>query len=206
MLGMHRAGVCLATVLALVATAQADDVAVRKTQEALAICQQDDPAAEKVVRLAALDHGVEAAETAIAADPQNARAHLALFCTLGKQQGIAGISWRSLQRLNRLKATIDRALSLGPDDADILVAKGEMLRQLPSALGGDRRAAERFFRRAIAADPDHVAGRLFLAEILVENDSPDAEVAVTHALEAAERRGTLQDRAAARALAGRRSD
>lgn len=171
------------------------------TAEARRICERDDPSAEKVARLEALGRGVALSEAAIAAEPSNARAHFALFCNLARQLELAGLSWRSLQRVQRLKQTIDTTLTLAPTDPDALVAKGEMLRRLPRMLGGDERQAELLFRRALEHAPDHVAGRLFLARLLVERDAEDAAAEVTRAIELAERAGTQSDRAAARMLA-----
>jgi hypothetical protein len=46
-----------------------------------------------------------------------------------------------------------------------------------------------------------VAGRLFLAKLLVERNARDAAAEVTRAIALAERAGTPTDRAAARTLA-----
>jgi tetratricopeptide (TPR) repeat protein len=196
-------------ILGLVATAllaRADDVASTAAADAWRICERDEPSVEKVARLQALDRGVQIAEAASAADPKNLRAHFALFCNLGRQLEIAGISWRSLQRLGRLKQTIDTTLALAPDDPDVLVAKGEMLRRLPMVLGGSRREAERLFRRALEIAPAHVAGRLYLAQLLIEQGAVDAQAEVARALDAAERAGTSTHRAMARALAVRMNE
>ena len=192
--------VVIAIVLVSVCASHGADLSLEKTAEAWAICQSNAPA-DPVARLAALGRGVELAEAAIAIDPQRARAHFALFCNLAKQLELAGLSWRSLQRLARVKATLERALALAPGDPDILAAKGEMLRQLPMLLGGDTEEAERLLRRALERDPDHVAARLFLARLLVQDDRSTAEAEVARAVALAESRGTPQDVAAARALA-----
>jgi len=114
---------------------------------------------------------------------------------------LAGLSWRSFERLRRAKATLEQALLLAPDDSDILAAKGEMLRQLPRILGGDSEKAERLFRRALEHDPNHLASRLFLAKLLVEHDRSSAAAEVAHAVELAEQHGTPEDQAVARGLA-----
>jgi cytochrome c-type biogenesis protein CcmH/NrfG len=187
--------------LATISVSHAGDACLEKTAEAWAICQSNTPA-DPIARMAALARGVAVAEAAVAIDPQSARAHFALFCNLAKQLELAGLSWRSLQRLARVKATLERALVLAPDDPYILAAKGEMLRQLPPLLGGDTEEAERLLRHAIERDPDHVAARLFLARLLVQDDRSTAKAEVVRAVALAERRGTPDDVAAARALVG----
>lgn len=197
---MRGVGINIAILLVSVSVGRATETCPQKSAEAWAICQSNTPA-DPIARMAALDRGVALAEAAIAIDPRYARAHFALFCNLAKQLKLAGLSWRSLQRLSRAKATLERALALAPDDPDILAAKGEMLRQLPAVLGGDTEEAERLLRRALERQPDHVAARLFLASLLVQDDRSTAEAEVARAIALAERQGTPEDLAAARALA-----
>jgi tetratricopeptide (TPR) repeat protein len=187
-------------VLACASAVSADDAGTQRTREAWAICQstaQTDP----VRRVGELERGIALATEAIEARPRDAHAHFALFCNQAKQLELAGLSWRSLERLRRAKASLEQALALAPDDPDILAAKGEMLRQLPRLLGGDTDEAERLFRRALARDPDHLASRLFLAKLLVHDARSTAAAEVARVIELAEARGTPEDRAAAHALA-----
>jgi cytochrome c-type biogenesis protein CcmH/NrfG len=178
--------------------ARADDASARLTREAFAVCEST--TADPVRRMAELERGMALASAAIDADPRDARAHLALFCNQGRQLELAGLSWRSLARLSRAKATLERALALAPDDPDILAAKGEMLAQLPVLLGGDCAEAERLFRRALEHDPNHVTSRLFLAKLLVHGERSTAAAEVARAVELADREGTPEDRAAAHSL------
>jgi hypothetical protein len=170
---------------------------------ALKVCQQADdlPEDDKLGQLAILDRGVKLAEASVAAHPDDARAQLALSCNLGKELGLAGISWRSLQRLNRLKAVIDTAYQLAPDDPDVIVAKGELLRRIPSVLGGDVHEAELHFRRALAKNGQHLQGHLCLAHLLADRDDPDAGREAALALSLAKERGTPRQIADAQALA-----
>jgi tetratricopeptide (TPR) repeat protein len=185
----------------LASSVYATDAGSALTADAWRICEADDPSAEKLKRLEWLARGVALAERAIAAEPNSARAHFASFCNLAKQVELSGLSWRSLQRLQRLKQAIDTTLRLAPSDPDALVAKGELLRRLPRMLGGDESRAETYLRRALDHSPGHVAGRLFLARLLVEREAADALAEVTRAVEVAERAGSPADRAAARTLA-----
>jgi hypothetical protein len=130
---------------------------------ALDLCDavDDMPEAE---RDAALERGLAMAEAAAAADPGDARAHFAQACHLGKRMERAGISWRQITDLRRLRRELDRTLDLAPGDADALLAKGAMLLKLPRLLGGDAAAAEALLQRALAAEPDNTAARCYLAE------------------------------------------
>lgn len=169
---------------------------------ALALCRDADslPAEDKDAQRLFLESGIEVAEKAAAAHPDDPKAQLALSCLLGKQLEISGISWRSFQRLSRLKTVIDTALRLAPDDPDALVAKGEMLHQLPCALGGDVHEAEQLLRLAIAKNPDHVRARLSLAHLLAERHDAEARREASVALSLAERDGTPREKSDARVL------
>jgi hypothetical protein len=171
---------------------------------ALAFCRDADflPAHDKDAQRVFLESGLAVAEEAVAAHPDDPRAHVALSCILGKQLEVSGVSWRSLQRLNRLKGAIDTALRLAPGDPDALVAKGEMLRQLPGVLGGDPYQAEQLLRFVVAKNPDHLQARLCLARLLAERHDSEARRAASVALSLAQGCGTPRERADARALYG----
>jgi tetratricopeptide (TPR) repeat protein len=145
--------------------ARADDVSRPIAEQALALCESVErtPGLDQAQRLARVEEGIRTSELAIAADPDDARAHLALFCNLGRQIDAAGVSWRAFGRLRRARAAIDRAHALAPNDAGILVAKGEMLRRLPRVLGGDAEQGIELLRRAVEIAPDHAAARRHLA-------------------------------------------
>jgi tetratricopeptide (TPR) repeat protein len=149
----------------LAAPAGADETARPVAERALALCERVDrtPGLDQAERLARYEEGVRMSELAVAADPDDARAHLALFCNLGRQLDAGGLSWRAFGRIRRARAAIDRAHALAPDDADVLVAKGEMLRRLPRMLGGDPAEGLALLRRAVEIAPGHAAARLHLA-------------------------------------------
>lgn len=195
------AGVCMVVVVlagpARPRAADAPDVAA-----AFAICREADslPPDDKLAQLSLLNRGVQIAETAVAARPTDVRAHLALCCTFGKAVEAAGLSWRSLQRLNRLKSIIETAGTLAPDDPDVWVAKAEMLRRVPPLLGGDVGQAEQLFRRALARNPDHLEARIGLAHILVDRNDPEARRVIALAYAHAQQSGTPREQADAAAL------
>src|SRR6185295_16014065 len=154
----------------LVVPAHADETSRAMAVQALALCETVDriPPADRQATLVRLEEGVRTSEAAIAVDPKDARAHLALFCNLGKQLDLAGLSWRVFGRLRRAQAAVDRAHELAPNDPDVLVAKGEMLRHVPAVLGGDKVLGFTLIRRAVELEPDHVPARLHLARAMAD--------------------------------------
>jgi tetratricopeptide (TPR) repeat protein len=173
------------------------------TTEALALCRESDQVspAERWVVLA---RGLDRAEEAVRADPQDAAAHFAVFCTLGKR---LRMKWRdeglfaALGELGRVQREIDTALALEPDYAPALAAKGEMLVELPRLLGGDPREGERLLRRAVALDPDDPQMRLMLANALRSAGQRDQALAhASIALGILEHAGSASELADARGL------
>lgn len=202
-MGAHRANVALAIVLAgLPALAAANDVSRLKASEAMATCEGVDrlPAAKKKEKLEQLEAAVVVAEAAIAADERDARAHLALVCAVGKQLDIAGLSWRVFGQVRRVQAEIDRAHELAPDDPDVLVAKGQILRRTPGPLGGNKDAGTKLLRRAVELAPDHVPARLYLAAAMADDGEPDARRSLYEALALAKKRGAVREQTEAQHL------
>jgi hypothetical protein len=193
-------------VLALLgsAIAAAADLVEDPIATALALCRDVDSlsADDKDGQRLFLESGIAVAEQAVAAHPDDAKAQLALCCILGKQLEVSGVSWRVMQRVNRLKAVVDAAVRLAPEDPDVLVAKGELLHQLPCMLGGDQHEAEQLLRLAIAKNPEHLHARLYLAQLLAERHDTDARREAEVALSLAQHSGTPREVAEARALYG----
>ena len=190
------------TIAAPVAAARANGLSSERAAAALDACKDTDrlPGASRQQKLDYIAKVVEMGEAAVATDEHDASAHLALFCALGKQVELAGISWRALGRLQRVKAEIDRSVELAPRDPDGLVAKGELLRRLPGPLGGDRAEGIALFRRALAIKPNHVAGRIYLARAMAADKMPEARREAYQALAVAKQSGTEDDRAEAQNL------
>jgi tetratricopeptide (TPR) repeat protein len=163
--------------------------------EARRACEQTDllPGADRQQKLDHVAKTIELAEAAVRADPEDGQAHFALFCGLAKQVQLSGLSWRAINRVRRVNEEIARSEALLPTDPDVLVAKGELLRQLPRPLGGDRDGAVRTLKRAIAIKPDHVTGRIYLARALADQRRPEARTEAYQALALAKRIGTPKD-------------
>jgi tetratricopeptide (TPR) repeat protein len=140
------------------------------TSEALTLCHEADQVSV-AEGMAVLARGLDRAEEAVRVYHQDAVAHFAVFCNLGKHLRLqmkergAGL-FSTLGALRRVQKEIDIALALAPDYAAALAAKGEMLVEMPRLFGGDPREGERLLRRAVALDPDDPQMRLMLANVL----------------------------------------
>lgn len=130
----------------------------RLAHAAVDLCLRADGLGEPA-RRAMLQRGLVLAERAVAADDAYARAHFAVFCTLGKLVEADGISWRTLGAVRRVRLAAERAVALDPNDVDALVGKGVLLLRLPRLLGGDETEARRCLDRALALDPWHATAR-----------------------------------------------
>ena len=182
--------------------AHANDVAPATVDQALVLCQSVDrmAAGDTQQKIATLEAGLRMSEAAVAADPDDVQAYLAVCCNLGKQLGVSGLSWRVFGQLHRLRDAIERAAALAPDDADVLIARGEILRRLPASMGGDHELGRALLRRAVELHPDHVAARLHLARALADDGAPEARARVNDALAAARRCGAAAEQTEAQAL------
>lgn len=171
-------------ILALAGVAMAGSTIPGSTQgqEALDICMAAERAAADE-KEAILARGLALAEAAVETDDTDAKAHLAVFCNLGRQMQLHTLSLGSLVSVRRLRKEVDRALALAPNSAEVLTAKGAFLAELPGFLGGDLDEAEHLLRRAIAADHALAQAHLSLAEVLAAREARDeARVEVRQAL------------------------
>jgi len=135
-------------------------------RRAVTLCLDSANAEDAAQRTDLLARALEGAERAVAAEPDDAKAHFALFCSLGRMLETDGASVAGLVQLGRLKRTIDRALALAPGFVDAMTAKGALLVRLPGILGGDADEGERLLRHALALAPGHAHARLELAKAL----------------------------------------
>lgn len=164
---MRRAGwwkggsVAAALLMLAVSTAGAQEAETALAADALAACRRADDltAADRV---ASLERGLALAERAVEARPDDAVAHFAVFCNLGKRIQLEGLSARLLGDVRRLRRHIDEAVELAPDWADALAGKGAFLVALPGLFGGDRDEGERLLRRAVELDPTNLEARSLL--------------------------------------------
>lgn len=162
----------LVLAMLLAASAAAEPPGSPAAKESLQLCDRVDelPTADQLIVLA---RGLAIAERAVAADHNDAKAHFALVCNLGKQIQVSRIGFSSWFHFQRLRRELNATLALAPDDADALAAQGALLLHLPRLLGGDATEAERLLRRALEIEPDNSAGRRYLAEALESRGATD---------------------------------
>lgn len=147
------------------AAGRADPPGSPAAAEALARCRQAERTSDARAQRDLLADSVRRAEAAIDTDAEDARAHFALFCGLGRQVEAAGLSFRNAFAVRRLHLEIETAQTLAPDDPDVLTARGAFLMRLPSIFGGDATEGRRLLERAVAIAPDHPAARALLVAV-----------------------------------------
>jgi len=152
------------------------------------------------IAMAFYRRATEKAESILARNPDSAGGNFIYFAAQGRIL-LADGATKNLFALRSLdKKHLDRALELDPDYANALAAKGGVLLDLPTLIGGDPAEALRLLRRANQLNPGGVGTRVSLARALARNG--DAKEAVRQARMAAHqacvqgRRKSLDDAAA----------
>jgi cytochrome c-type biogenesis protein CcmH/NrfG len=149
----------IAAAMTMVSSVRAQEPAALAAS-ALAVCAQADRLTGEV-RWKRLSEGLALAENAVKDDPYSAQAHFAVFCNLGKQSREMSVFHQALV-VSRLRAELDAAMALAPDEPDILTAKGAFLIELPGFLGGDAQQGRALLRRALAMDPNNRTAQRYL--------------------------------------------
>src|SRR5262249_8356765 len=130
---------------------------------ALALCREaDDLSGDQKERI--LTRGLELAGRAAAAEPNDAKAHFAVFCNLGKQVQSHAVGPGDVKIVGRLKRELDTSLALAPGDPDLLAAKGALLVELPWFLGGDAKQGKELLRASLVKDPSNSVVRRYLSK------------------------------------------
>ncbi|MEO2166545.1 MAG: hypothetical protein ABGY42_00210 [bacterium] len=176
----HRATTCLRTFLAALLTSGGlASIAVAgpapfysnapgapaDAKRAIRICETLD-STPPAARAAALEQAISLAERAVRRFPEDARAHFALFCTLGRNLQQEGASVQALFAVRRVRHAVQKAIALQPTYVDALVAHGAMLASLPWLMGGDTDRGEALIRHAIGLDPTFLPAYRELAALL----------------------------------------
>lgn len=133
---------------------------------------------DKDTRGEAFETGMAAARQAIAARPDRPEGYFWLGATMGGLAELRGLR-AGLRYRGAIRDNLERVLEMDPGfqkgSADR--ALGRWYFKVPGLFGGSRRKAEAHLRRSLTYDPDNIASRFFLAEVL-EADDRDEEAAV----------------------------
>lgn len=109
------------------------------------------------------------AEAILARNPDSAGANFVFFAARGRVLMADGFT-RNLMTLRSLdRQYLDRAIQLDPNHADALAAKGGILLDLPTLIGGDPAAGLRLLEKASRLNPGGAGTRVSLAKALARN-------------------------------------
>lgn len=137
-------------------------------------------------RRRALEEGVAAARTAATLEPGRPEGHFWLAATMGALAD--GFGMRQGLRYRRpIKEALERVLAIDPafQQGSADRALGRWYHRVPGMFGGSREKAETHLRKALAYDEQSIITRLFLAELLIDEDRPgEAREQLTLALSA----------------------
>ena len=151
-----------ALLLGLAAGAEAVPAGSDRARQAFDLCQQADVEPDDAGRVRILTRGLALAEVAVGEDDADALGHFALFCNLARRLRHDGLRLGSPFEVWRTLRALDRAVALAPFDPDVMTAKGALLIELPTLLGGDAEEGEVWLRRALAVAPEHATARAYL--------------------------------------------
>ena len=144
-----------AVLLAVPATAVETDPRVLEAERTLRAAELRDT---DEIALALYRQACEQAETALARNPNSAGANFVYFAAKGRIL-LADGATKNLFALRTLdRKYLDRALELDPRYANALAAKGGVLLDLPTLIGGDPVEGLRLLRRANEINPGGVGG------------------------------------------------
>jgi tetratricopeptide (TPR) repeat protein len=121
------------------------------------------------------EHGVAMGQRAVAQQPARAEGHFWLAANYGGLSEIQGI-WHALQMVQKVRSEMETVLRLQPDyeDGNAYRALGEIARQLPGVLGGNRKRAITYFEQGLRVAPHNMALKFALARVYLEADQAEA--------------------------------
>lgn len=113
------------------------------------------------------------AEAALSRNPDSPTANFIYFAAQGRLLLADGLAKNLFTLRNLDKRYLDRAIELDPRYANALAAKGGVLLDLPTLIGGDPAEGLRLLRRANELNPGGVGTRVSLAKALARNGDVD---------------------------------
>ena len=118
-------------------------------------------------KLAAYDHGRQAARRAVQAEPRSVAAHFWLATNTARWGQTNGVV-RSLFLLPEVQREIRIVRDLDPGFTPVYALAGNVYYEVPALLGGDLAKAEEMFRTGLAQDPRYTLLRVGLGKTLIK--------------------------------------
>jgi tetratricopeptide (TPR) repeat protein len=116
-----------------------------------------------------LDHGITAAEQAIAAEPNKPEGHFWRAANMGTMAEEGGLRF-GLKYRKPVKTELETVLRLDPSfmdgSADRVLGRWYFL--VPGLFGGSNTQAEEHLKASLKYDPDSTVSHFFLAELLID--------------------------------------
>lgn len=125
---------------------------------------------------AAWQRGLELGRQAVEANPDGKEGHFYYMANMGALVQSKGML-NSLWRFRKIKKEMDRTLELAPDWPPILLARAQLLMEMPGIFGGDRQEAMKLCQRVVELDPDHLPTYVTLARLLADEGRYDEAIA-----------------------------
>jgi hypothetical protein len=125
-------------------------------------------------RKAILEQGIDAARTAITAQPARPEGHFWLAANMGALAESFGLR-QGLKYRGDIKAELLTVLKIDPafQQGSADRALGRWYLKVPGLFGGSHRKSEEHLRRSLTFNADSSASRYFLAETLIAQDRRD---------------------------------
>ena len=142
------------------------------------MCQiygQSLPENDRNSRLSVWKKGRRYGERAMKANPEGKEGHFWYMSNLGSFVQIKG-KIASLLNLGKIKKEMNRTLEIDPDYPPALVARAQLLTQVPGIFGRDEEEAMRLYRHAVEVDPTYYIAYYYMAELHVKNGRLDEAV------------------------------
>ena len=133
-----------------------------------------------------LERGIDAGRKASTLQPQRPEGHFWIAANMGALAESFGLS-QGLKYRGAIKNELETVLRLNPAfmDGSADRALGRWYFKVPRLFGGSNKKAEDHLRRSLTYNPESTVSRLFLAEVLLDEDRPgEARAELQKVLEA----------------------
>ncbi len=127
-------------------------------------------------KLKAWKKGVQYGRRAVRANPDGKEGHFYYMANIGAIAQIRG-TLQSMVKFRKIKKEMDRTLEIDPNYPPALLARAQLLMEMPGFFGGDREEALRLCARVLRLDPDHLPTYVTMARLLAAKGKFDEAVA-----------------------------